>query len=176
MWDLLGAPWGRIGIAALSAVAILAWVIVVVRIIGLRSFAKMSSFDFATTVAIGSTMATVALTGQPLVLGVTVIAVLLLAQATVALGRRSSLVSRLVDNEPMLLMVGQEYLDDNLRLVRVTRDDVRSKLREANVYDLSKLRAVVLESTGDISVLHGDGPVSPEVLQDVRDGDQLIPT
>ena len=31
-----------------------------------------------------------------------------------------------------------------------------AKLREANVLDISEVRAVVLETTGDISVLHGE--------------------
>ena len=31
-----------------------------------------------------------------------------------------------------------------------------AKLREANVFELSEVKAVVLETTGDISVLHSD--------------------
>jgi uncharacterized membrane protein YcaP (DUF421 family) len=51
-------------------------------------------------------------------------------------------------------MDGATILEDNLRKARVTRGDLRSKLREANVTDLSQLKAVVFETTGDISVLH----------------------
>ena len=36
----------------------------------------------------------------------------------------------------------------------VTEDDLKAKLREANVLNLAEVRAVVFESTGDISVLH----------------------
>lgn len=51
-------------------------------------------------------------------------------------------------------MRGSEILDDNLKEAEVTHDDLRAKLREANVTQLSQVKAVVMESTGDVSVLH----------------------
>ena len=44
----------------------------------------------------------------------------------------------------------------------MARSDLVAKLREANVLDLKQVRAVVLETTGDVSVLHGD--VLDEIL------------
>jgi uncharacterized membrane protein YcaP (DUF421 family) len=41
-----------------------------------------------------------------------------------------------------------------LKKARVTEADLRSKLREANVLELSQVRAVIFECTGDIAVLH----------------------
>ena len=38
----------------------------------------------------------------------------------------------------------------------MTYDDLRAKLREANVTQLMHVIAVVMEATGDISVLHND--------------------
>ena len=37
----------------------------------------------------------------------------------------------------------------------------------ANVLQMSTVRAVVLETTGDISVLHGDGALHPDLLYGV---------
>lgn len=51
-------------------------------------------------------------------------------------------------------MKGPNMIDKNLKATKVTPDDLRAKLREANVTDLSQIKAVVLETTGDISVLH----------------------
>jgi uncharacterized membrane protein YcaP (DUF421 family) len=51
-------------------------------------------------------------------------------------------------------MDGNTILHNNLKKARVTEGDLRSKLREANVLNLSQVRAVVFETTGDISVLH----------------------
>jgi uncharacterized membrane protein YcaP (DUF421 family) len=60
-------------------------------------------------------------------------------------------------------------IDDNLRAANMTRSDLYAKLREANAYDLSTVRAVVMESTGDVSVLHGDAPIDDRVMEGVRD-------
>ena len=46
-----------------------------------------------------------------------------------------------------------------------------AKLREANVIDFSQVKAVVLESTGDISVLHtsnDDIELNNDLLEGVR--------
>ena len=41
-------------------------------------------------------------------------------------------------------------------------------LREANALQLSQVRAVILEDTGDVSVLHGPEEVDDELLEGVR--------
>lgn len=51
----------------------------------------------------------------------------------------------------------------------MTHGDLRSKLREANVTDLSRLKAVVFETTGNISVLveDSDEPLDLCLMKDV---------
>lgn len=169
MEQYLGASWAVLGWTVVNAAVIYLVVIVLVRIHGLRSFAKMSSFDFAATVAVGSIMATTAASSEiPLAAGATAVATLFLVQLAVATGRRWAGVRAAVDNDPLLLMLGEEILRDNLRTGQVTEDDLRAKLREANVLTMAQVRAVVLETTGDISVLHGDpdGPALEDYLLD----------
>lgn len=50
---------------------------------------------------------------------------------------------------------------------RVSRSNMLEKLRSAGVTDLSEVRAVVLETTGDISVIRGDR-VDETMLEGVR--------
>ena len=76
-----------------------------------------------------------------------------------------------VDNCPLLLMEGPEILWDNLKSSRVTLQDLQAKLREANCLNYEQVRAVVLEATGDISVLHSTDPeerLEPELLEGIR--------
>lgn len=142
-------------IICINAVGIYAAVIVFTRIAGKRSFSKMSSFDFAMTVAIGSILASTVLSSSVTLLeGVVGMAAVYLLQITAAFFRRYEFFSNLIDNKPLLLMDGPTILQHNLKKARVTNDDLRAKLREANVIDLSQVRAVVYETTGDISVLH----------------------
>jgi uncharacterized membrane protein YcaP (DUF421 family) len=61
-----------------------------------------------------------------------------------------------MQNAPVFLMRDGQFCEDALDTTRVAKSDVIAKLREANALDLDKVHAVVLETTGDVSVLHGD--------------------
>ena len=162
--DWLSTSGDELWLVPVSAVLILGVAIVAVRVVGLRSLSKMSSFDFLVTVALGSTLATVAVTSASLLNGALAFASFLAVQATIARARRSSKFASIVDNEPRLLMTGSVMHETVMAQCRVTRDDVLAKLREANVTNLDQVLAVVLETTGDISVLHGDGPLDETLL------------
>lgn len=139
----------------LRALVAITVVIALTRLNGLRSFAKMSAFDFALTVATGSVLASVILPGGSLGVGLASLVAIYLSQRTVSVLRaRYELARDLADNAPLLLMDGPEILHDNLRAARVPYSDVLAKLREANVFGFDEVHAVVLETTGDISVLH----------------------
>ena len=137
----------------------LSWVVVCVRVIGLRAFSKMTSFDFVTTVAIGSLLAgcVQATDWSALVQALIAIAALLGIQYAVSRTRsHRDDFEGVIGNTPALLMRDGEFLESALHRTRTTRSDVIAKLREANVLNFGEIRAVVLESTGDISVLHGE--------------------
>lgn len=159
-----------------TAVGMYAALILLTRLFGLRSFSKMSGFDFAVTVSIGSILAGTVLTPSPPLLQAFVALVTLytLQIGLAAWRARSSAVADAVDNQPVLLMAGRTILHDNLRRVNVTEDDLRAKLREANVISLDTVHAVVFESTGDVSVLHGDeDDFDPWLLDGVDDADRI---
>ncbi len=168
------SSWSQIGFVLLSAVAMLAAIIACVRVVGLRSFSKMSSFDFAVTVAMGSLLAGVTLSRSSLFEGFVAAAALLLTQATVSYGRIRFGASTAVDNEPLLLMVGSTMLEDNLRRARVTPGDIRAKLRQANVLRYDQVRYVVLETTGDVTVVQGEGELERDILGDVIGAEALF--
>lgn len=151
----LGTTWSQVGLVALSTIGIYVAVIIVTRVHGLRTFSKMSSFDFAATVAVGSIMASIAVTNASLVNGAVALVVMHLAQKLIASNRFRSSVRDLVDNRPVLLMLDGEFLDDALDAVDITRHDVIAKLRENGVTTIANVATVVAETTGDISVLHG---------------------
>lgn len=169
----LSTSWSQVWLVVVSTVVIFLAVIAYTRIAGLRSFSKMSGFDFASTVAVGSIMATVSVTSASLIAGLIGLGTLFAVQVLIALLRRRTSIEQFVDNRPVLLMSGQQTLRENLRRARITEHDIAAKLREANVTERSQILAVVLETTGDVSVLHGEGPLDPTLLQGVRDGDKI---
>jgi uncharacterized membrane protein YcaP (DUF421 family) len=177
--EWLTTSWMAFGMVLVTTLGIYVSVVVLTRLGGLRSFSKMSSFDFAVTVAIGSVIAsTVVAKDPPLLQGAMALAALYAVQLGVAaLRARSTTVQHIVDNEPLLLMAGTRILHDNLRRAQITEADLRAKLREANVIDLEQVRAVVQETTGDVSVLHAgpDAPrLDPWLLDGVTDSSALF--
>ena len=155
----------------LSVVVMYLVLMLLTRLAGLRSFSKLSSFDFAITIAIGSIFAsTIVLGNVSLLRGIVALATLYVLQIGVAIVRRRwKSVGDQVDNTPILLMAGDRILSDNLRIARITEGDLRAKLREANVLSWDTVRAVVMETTGDISVLHGE-PEGPALDLDLFEG------
>lgn len=156
----------------LCAVGIYVIVIVFTKIAGKRSFSKMSSFDFAITIAIGSILASTILSSSvSLIDGAVGLASVYVLQLLVASLRRFPAFQKVVDNSPLLLMDEEKILEENLKKAHVTRSDLYSKLREANVLQFSQVKAVVFEATGDISVLHSsekDLKVDKEILKHVQ--------
>jgi uncharacterized membrane protein YcaP (DUF421 family) len=130
--------------------------VIMVRIAGLRTFAKMTSFDFATTIAIGSILATMSIDPKTSVgNGLVALASIILFQIIFALlQRRSKLFAEKATNTPVLLMRDGKILYENLKACNLIESELIAKLREANVIKMSEVKAAVFESTGDVSVLH----------------------
>ena len=138
-------------------------IIILTRIVGLRSFAKFTVYDFAFTVAIGSIISSILTSSTSVVHGSIAIAgLLLLTYIFSFLERKIPALSNLLSNSPLLLMDGNTILYKNLKAARIQESQLLAKLREANVLNYDQIYAVVLESTGDISVLHSSDPDKKE--------------
>ena len=166
----LTMPLSNVLLVFLSTFGIYVATILLTKLNGLRSFTKLSSFDFAMTVAIGALIgSTLAGEEPPLLQGVAALASLFALQYLVALIRAHHVGTLLIDNQPLLLMDGATILEDNLDRLRLTRKDLYMNLRQAGVSSFDEVRAVVMESNGDMSVLlKKEQPLEPELLEGVR--------
>jgi uncharacterized membrane protein YcaP (DUF421 family) len=174
-WSWISSSASTLLMVAVSSLGIYLALLLLTRLAGLRSFAKMSSFDFAITVAFGSLLASVIVTPDPsLVTGAGAMASLFAIQYVVSKSRRlASAVEHVVDNEALLLMAGPDVIQEHLDKSRITVDDIRSKLRLAGVSHLDQVYAVVFESTGDVSVIKASDDVDPWLFTDVRGCEHL---
>jgi len=130
----------------------------------------MTNFDFVMTVAVGSLLAGASQSTdwQGILQPCVAMACLFLVQRIAARMRvESDRFESLSQNEPIILMRDGVICHEALSHTRVTESDLIAKLREANVLDFSEVRAVVLETTGDVSVLHGED-CSQELLDGTR--------
>lgn len=155
--------------AILSSLSLL-WVILLIRLNGLRSLSKMTNFDFIMTVAMGSLVAggsQVTEWTDFLQVAISMVALFAFQHTVARLRKASSTFEEVIQNEPILLMRNGVVLEEGLRKSRVSQDDLLAKLREANVLRLSDVRAVVLETTGDVSVLHGK-EMDKDLIRSIR--------
>ncbi|TXD81566.1 DUF421 domain-containing protein [Subsaximicrobium wynnwilliamsii] len=155
----------------LSVIGIFTIIIVITRVFGLRTFAKMSSFDFASTIAIGSILASIILNKDySLFKGTLALATIIAFQTLFSfLVRKVPSFKKLFTNKPQIIMWQGKILHDKLKACNVGEDDLIAKLREANVHDFKDVKAVIFESTGDVSVIHNaeNRSISPDLLKDV---------
>ena len=137
-------------------------VVVLLRITGKRTLAKMNAFDFVVTVALGSILATLLLNPDvSLADGLAAFALLCALQYVVAsLALRSDSFERLIKAEPSLLFYRGHPLPQMLKKERVTEEEAMAAVRESGIARLEDIGAVVLETDGSISVL--TDPVAPE--------------
>lgn len=165
--------WGSLAIVAVSTAGAYLGLIALSRIAGLRSFAQMTNFDVAATIAFGSIVATTSVSASVTLLqGLLALAVLFGAQGLIAHLRKHRGMERIADNRSLLLMRGTRELTTNLNQAQMTRNDLYAKLRLAGVTHLDQVEAVVLETTGEVSVLKTDpdgARLDPRMLTSVDD-------
>jgi len=145
--------------AAILSIIGVVWVTALIRLIGLRTLSKMTNFDFVVTIASGSLLAGAVQASEWTAFAQALLATagLFGVQYVIArLRRNSQAFEEAIQNGPIMLMYDGQIIEGALETSRVAKSDLFAKLREANVLEVSKVRAVVLETTGDISVLHGD--------------------
>lgn len=142
----------RIVVVGTAAYAAL---VVFIRIFGKRTLSKMNAFDFVVTVALGSTLATVLLSKDVvLVEGLLALVLLCSLQFVVAyLSVRSRRIESMVKSEPALLLYRGQFLNEAMRRERITQREVLAALRSCGVGDVSLAEAAVLESDGSVSVI-----------------------
>ncbi len=129
--------------------------IILLRASGKRTLSKMNAFDLVITVALGSTLATIALSADlALAQGLVALGLLIVLQFAITWSSvRWRWVRRAVTGEPSLLFYRNQYLPDALRRTRVTEEEVRAAIRGSGHAALEDVQAVVLETDGSFSIV-----------------------
>jgi uncharacterized membrane protein YcaP (DUF421 family) len=150
---------GLLRVVVVGALAYAALVLLL-RVSGKRTLAKLNAFDLIVTVALGSTLATVLLSKSVALLeGLTAFVLLVGLQYLVAwLSVRSPRFSDLVKSEPTLLLHHGNFLEGAMRAQRVTRAEILAALRSSGAVEAGQVAAVVLETDGSLSVIQNAGP------------------
>lgn len=161
--DVIFESWTSVGRVVLTAALVYAALVALVRASGKRTLAKMNAFDFVVTVALGSTLASVVTSKDvPVVDGIVALATLVGLQFAVAwVVARSKRFGRVVKSRPRVLFHDGELQRQAMLEERVSEDEVRAAVRASGARALAEVESVVLESSGDISVVRRD-PERPQ--------------
>lgn len=129
--------------------------IIFIRISGKRTLAKMNAFDFLVTIALGSCLATVSLNKNiALAEGALVFFTLIFLQFIITWSSvRVKFVKKLVTGKPALLLYKGELLDDAMKRERITIEEIYMKARASGITNLNEVEVIVLETTGDITII-----------------------
>lgn len=161
MSDWFFAAWGTVAYVAAGTAAMYLSTLVAVRVAGRRTLAQLSGFDIVVTIAIGSVLASTAVSRDAsYVQGMTALATLLVLQVGVAAARRRiSFLARLLEFEPVVVLrEGKIDLDESPFGAQLTPGELDSALRQHGVFDAAGTTMVILEPTGKFSVRRGSAP------------------
>ncbi|WP_438768114.1 DUF421 domain-containing protein [Kushneria sp. TE3] len=143
--------------------------IIVLRVSGKRTLSKWNAFDFVTTIALGSILAT-ALTSTQVSFAQSVtafIVIVLLQFAITFTSVRSRGVLKLIKSQPTLLLFKGQYCEDAMQRERVVKAEILAAVREKGMADIEQVHAVVLETDGAFSVI-GKAGESDSALEGVE--------
>ncbi|MCB7135844.1 DUF421 domain-containing protein [Cellulosimicrobium marinum] len=165
--------WSQVARVVLVGTAGYVWLVLVLRLTGKRTLAKLNAFDLVVTVALGSVLATILLTSDvSWTEGATAVLTLVLLQVAVSwTSTRFARGRSVVTARPSVLLRDGRLLDDALRRNRVTASEVRQAARSSGVGGLDLVAAVVLESDGTLSVVPRDQVGDGSALRDAVEGD-----
>lgn len=164
IWD----GWEPIVHSVVMAICGFLALVLILRVSGPRTMAKMTPLDFIVAVTIGSAFGrTLTATSVPLAQTVLVLALLVVLQWVFAMARaRSGRVRALLDHPPVLLYYQGRMQHRALRRHRLLEEDVHTAARQSGKGSLEDVAAVILQQDGSLGAIGRD---------DLGDGSSLVP-
>ena len=136
-------------------VVVLAFVYLVTRAVGKRELSSLEPFDVILLVVIGDLVQQGITQNDDSVTG-TIIVVATLGLFVVVmsyLNLKSPRARRVLDGEPVVLVIDGRPIERNMRRERITMDDLLAEARQQQLATLDEVRWAVLETSGRISFI-----------------------
>jgi len=151
-----------------SAIASLAALFSLTKILGNRQMSQLSMFDYVGSVAIGSLAGEMAIMSTGDIIGplVAMITFTFLTFIISYLTCKSIILRRFFEGHIMLLYQKGQIYEKNLLKVKMDIDELLSNCRIKGYFDLEEIHTIYLESNGEISVIPNANyrPVQPSDL------------
>lgn len=170
MENIFFTSWENI--ARVSIMTFLAYVSMVflLRISGKRTLSKMNAFDFVVTIALGSILASTALNKNIAIAeGGICFAILIFLQFIISwLSVRFKFVKNIVTSQPVLLLYKGHLNKEIIKKERIALNEIYVAARKKGFDNLENIDAIVLETTGDISVMANVSKRDAQTIKDLK--------
>ncbi len=142
-------------ISFLRAIFLYLVLIVCIRLMGKRQIGEMGPAEFVVTMLLANIAAVPMQNNSiPLVTGLMPILTVLGVELILSvLTMRSVRMRKVLCGKPVILVSDGQILEENVRKTRVNLDELTELLREKDIFDLSTVKYVILETNGEISTL-----------------------
>ena len=147
--------WSDIWRICLTTLVIYAALILILRLSGKRSLAKLNIFDLVVTVALGSILASIILTNSIAIIdGIAAFIALTGLQYLVSWASvRVDWFKALIRSDARILLKDGRIIEEALRAERVTHGEIEAAIRKKGHGRIEGIAAVVLETDGELSVI-----------------------
>ena len=157
---------GQLSMVAAATLIIYLFLVALMRVMGRRSLGQLSALDLLIFALLGSAVETAMIRGDTsLKAGLVSAMTLLAANKLITMAMlRSKRLRHLVGAGPVVLVHNGKLVEENLRRIGMSDDDVYEALREREGGSPLELRFAVLEPDGRVNVVpydlsdeHGEG-------------------
>ncbi len=145
-------------IILIRTVLLYIYVTLAVRIMGKRQISDMQTSELVITLII-SDIAAIPMqnTDLPLFSGFIPITVLVIIEIVVSIIMlKSKKFRKIMCGNPIVIIKDGKILQDQLKKLRITYEDLYSLLRQQEVFDVSEIRYGIVETNGSISILKAE--------------------
>ena len=139
----------------LRAIALYAFVVLIMRVIGRRELSSMTPFDLVLLIILGDAIQQ-GLTQDDYSLTGAVLAIATIASLQVFtsyLSFRSGRARRVLEGEPIVLVDRGEVVHHNMRRERMTEPELAEEARQQQIPSIDQIEWAILESNGSISFI-----------------------
>ncbi|WLR50397.1 DUF421 domain-containing protein [Bacillus tianshenii] len=125
------------------------------RLLGKQQMGNLSFFDYINGITIGSIGGALAtdLSTKAWVHWVGLTTFIAIAFTLQLIGLKNRGLAKVVASDPIIVLQEGKMLEENLKKMRVTRDELLVLLRQKDIFDITQVQYGVMEPNGKLSVL-----------------------
>jgi uncharacterized membrane protein YcaP (DUF421 family) len=156
-----------IGEKILRSLIVYFFLLIMFRLLGKREVAQMTVFDLIVLMVISNVLQNAMIGPDNSVTGglIGATAILTINWLVGRAAFSSRWFERTIEGVPVVLAHRGEFVEQNLRRARISKEELLSNLRSQGIFNLHEVRAAVLEPSGKLSVLKEESPHSPEPIR-----------